>query len=240
MQLLDLTLPDPAANLALDEALLEHAEDATEPREVLRLWEPAEPLVVLGRSSRAHEEVHLATCRQLGVPVLRRTSGGLSIVTGPGCLMYAVVLSYELRPQLRLIDHAHREVLGTMVRALESLGLGVTRRGTSDLVLGTQKVSGNSLRCRRRNLLYHGTLLYDFPLDLIGKCLADPPRAPEYRAGRPHGAFVANLPAAVSDLRRAIAAAWQAQQPVADWPQELVAQLRRDKYCSDDWNLRHS
>ncbi len=37
---------------------------------------------------------------ELGIPVLRRASGGAAIVIGPGCLMYALVLSYELRPSL--------------------------------------------------------------------------------------------------------------------------------------------
>ena len=48
MKLLDLTLDSPAENLALDEALLEQAE-ADGPQEVLRLWEPESPLVVMGR-----------------------------------------------------------------------------------------------------------------------------------------------------------------------------------------------
>jgi len=87
MQFLDLTLAEAAANIALDEALLEAAESAPEPREVLRLWEPAAPLVVVGRSSHVAAEVHVENCRERGIPVIRRTSGGLSIVGGKGCLM---------------------------------------------------------------------------------------------------------------------------------------------------------
>ena len=47
-------------------------------------------MVVVGRSSRLDEEVHLDACRAAGVPVLRRPSGGAAIVSGPGCLMYAL------------------------------------------------------------------------------------------------------------------------------------------------------
>ena len=46
-------------------------------------------------------------------------------------------------------------------------------QGTSDLAIGDLKFSGNSARCRRRWLLYHGTLLYDFPLSLVAQCLQD-------------------------------------------------------------------
>ena len=83
MRYLDLTLPTPAENLALDEALLEEAESAARPTETLRIWEPSEPMVVVGRSSQAGVEVRLDRCCELGIPVLRRTSGGAAIVTGP-------------------------------------------------------------------------------------------------------------------------------------------------------------
>src|ERR1700749_4064597 len=124
MQFLDLTLPTAVENVALDEALLDAAEaSAAEAEsgargEVLRLWEPQETMVVVGNSSRLTEEVRFDACAARGVPVLRRASGGAAIVSGPGCLMYAVVLSYELRPELRLIDHAHHFVLDTIAEAL--------------------------------------------------------------------------------------------------------------------------
>jgi lipoate-protein ligase A len=238
MQFLDLTLAEAAANIALDEALLEAAESAPEPREVLRLWEPAAPLVVVGRSSHVAAEVHVENCRERGIPVIRRTSGGLSIVGGKGCLMYAVVLSYELRPALRSIDEAHREVLSTTIRALRPLVPELARRGTSDLVIGGRKVSGNSLRCKRRHLLYHGTLLYSFPLELIGDLLAEPPRAPDYRAGRPPAGFVAHLPASGIDLRAALATTWQAEEPMLEWPRALTEELTREKYSREEWNWR--
>ena len=98
MKLLDLTLETPAANLALDEALLETADEGADAGEVLRIWESPQPLVVVGRASRVADEVDEASCRAQGIPVLRRCSGGAAVVVGPGCLMYALVLSSRLRP----------------------------------------------------------------------------------------------------------------------------------------------
>jgi len=68
-------------------------------------------------------------------------------------------------------------------------------RGTSDLAVAERKFSGNSSRVKRGHLLYHGTLLYDFPLGLISDCLRTPPRQPHYRERRSHGEFVNNIPA---------------------------------------------
>jgi lipoate-protein ligase A len=236
MRYLDLTLPSPAENLALDEALLDEAEAFGRPRETLRLWEPSVPMVVVGRSSRLDEEVHLETCRQRKIAVLRRSSGGAAIVTGPGCLMYAVVLSYQLRPRLRMIDEAHRFVLGKLVEALRPLAPEIRLRGTSDLAQAQRKFSGNSVRCKRDHFLYHGTLLYQFPLELIDACLAMPPREPDYRHGRNHHAFVANLPVSAAAIRRALITAWEANEPCPDWPRESTARLVAEKYSQRTWN----
>ncbi len=240
MQLLSLTLADAAANVALDDALLEEADAAHHPREVLRLWEPATPLVVVGRSSHIAREVHIDACRKRGIPILRRGSGGLSVLSGPGCLMYAVVLSYQLRPTWRGVDAAHKQVTATLLRALSPLVPGIALRGSSDLTIGDRKVSGNSLRIKRTHFLYHGTLLYDFPLELIGECLCQPPREPAYRQGRSHADFVANMPVDASTLRTALISAWQSTGlPNDDWPRDRVEEIVAQRDAHEDWRLQH-
>ncbi|QDU31597.1 putative lipoate-protein ligase A [Anatilimnocola aggregata] len=239
MLLLDLTLPTAAENLALDEALLDSVDEQPAAPELLRLWECPQTAVVLGRSCRAAEEVDLAACEQADIPVLRRTSGGGTVLIGPGCLMFSLRLSYLARPHFRLLDQAHHEVLTTVAAAVNSVipNGRIEPRGTSDLAIGETKVSGNSLRCKRNFLLYHGTLLYDFDLTLVQQLLHPPPRQPEYRHQRPHRDFVTNLSADPLQLRSALAHHWQATKPTSDWPQELTARLERQRYGRAEWNL---
>ncbi len=229
-------MPTVAEDLALDEALLEAAETSQSRSECLRLWEPASAAVVVGRSSRLSAEVILANCLVDNVPVVRRTSGGAAIVAGPGCLMYSLVLSLELRPELRDVSVAHRFVLDRTIAAIGHLVPGVKCRGTSDLVIGDKKISGNSLRQRRRNLLYHGTLLYDFPLETIGRYLIMPPRMPDYRAARTHDDFVVNLPMKGGDVRRSLAETWTADVAYGDPPLADARRLAQEKYATASWN----
>jgi lipoate---protein ligase len=236
MDYLDLTLPTPAENLALDEALLVEAEAADSTRETLRLWEPQSLAVIVGRSSRVAGEVRTDVCRDQGVPILRRSSGGAAVVIGPGCLMYALVLSLETRPELRVVDEAHRFVLGSLGRALKPLAPEVRCRGISDLVVGEKKFSGNSIRMKRDWMLYHGTLLYDFPLDLIERLLTMPPREPVYRSGRPHREFVANLAIPAEAIRAGLRGGWEATEPCPDWPRTRTEQLVLDRYSRREWN----
>jgi len=237
MRYLDLTLPTPAENLALDEALLEEAEMAARPLETLRFWETSENMAVVGRSSRVETEVHQNVCRELGIPILRRPSGGAAIVTGPGCLMYALVLSYQNHPGLRAIAQAHAFVLDTLAKALAPLATGVSFCGTSDLAVGNLKFSGNSMRCRRGHFLYHGTILYDFPLEMISRCLKTPPRMPDYRDGREHDLFLANLPLPAHSIKQALISAFNAVESMNDWPRALTARLATEKYGNPQWNV---
>jgi lipoate---protein ligase len=234
VHLFDLTLQTPAENLALDEALLEAAE-AGEIGDVLRLWEPTQTFVVIGRSSRYADEVNVEACRAAAVPILRRVSGGAAIVTGPGCLMYSVIQTYEGREHLRMLDELHGQVLGTVRRALEPLVPGIAHLGTCDLVIGSQKVSGNAVRCKRDHFLYHGTLLYNFDLQTIRRFLKTPPREPDYRQGRSHTDFVTNLPLAAPTLRQSLTTTFEAQNKLIDWPQARTTALTRTRYTHDAW-----
>ncbi len=244
MQLLDLTLETAAANLALDEALLNSFEQrSVEPDAanradgILRLWAPASTAVVVGRSSQVADEVDQAFCRQQNIPILRRTSGGASVLTGPGCLMYSLILDLGQHAELRVVSAAHRFVLGRIQTALRGLSLEVEISGVSDLTVADRKVSGNSLRVLRNTLLYHGALLHDFPLALIGKCLRTAPRQPDYRRGRSHDEFVANLNAEPDGLKSAIMLAFGAEESLSPWPAAATQQLVVEKYSNDNWNF---
>jgi lipoate-protein ligase A len=247
MRRLELTLPTPAENLALDEALLDWAETENPEWEFLRVWESPEPIVVVGRSSRVGQEVHLEACQKWSIPILRRASGGAAVVAAPGCLIYAVVLSYALRPELKDIGRAHKFVLQRLAEHLNPIVAQrgtIVCQGTSDLVFderstgaGPRKFSGNSLRAKRTHLLYHGTLLYNCNLVLLETCLRMPPRRPEYRASRPHVDFVTNLPIDRTSLVAAIDRAWPTTENLRDWPRDRVAALVNDRLSQAHWNL---
>ncbi|MCA9240441.1 MAG: lipoate--protein ligase family protein [Planctomycetales bacterium] len=237
-----LTLPAPAENLALDHALLNSADAGAGAGEVLRLWEPAEPMVVLGRSSAASEEVDLDACAALRVPVLRRVSGGATIVSGPGCLMYAVLLDLNKRPEVRAVDRAHSLVFGALVSALRPVIPSLRCAGTSDLVVeqagGLLKCSGNSLRVGRNWLVYHGTLLYDFDLGLVSRVLREPRRQPDYRERRPHQDFLTNLPIDRTTLVECVRAAFGAGEALHEWPEEETRLLVAKHYGREEWILQ--
>jgi len=160
------------------------------------------------------------------------------VVIGTGCLMYGVLLKYAGREHLRMLDNAHRYVLDVLVSALKPLIREAMHVGTSDLAIADRKFSGNSLRCKRDHLLYHGTVLYDFDLTLIDRLLAMPPREPDYRAGRSHPDFITNAGASAVEIRQAIQNGFHAAESLVDWPRLRMQQLVATRYSSDAWNLK--
>jgi lipoate-protein ligase A len=236
MKLLDYTLPTAAENLALDEALLTAADGGCG-EAVLRLWESREVAVVLGSGGSVAIDVNAATCEADQVPILRRASGGGTVVLGPRCLCYSLVLSYDSAPGLYEIPSSNRYVLGRIITALASRILSRVD-GTSDLTLGGVKFSGNAQQRKRHYFLHHGTLLCGFDLALIGKYLNTPERQPEYRRERGHAEFITNLPLSVAEAKQLLVAEWQADGAYDPLPLEKVKDLVSEKYSRDEWNRR--
>ena len=181
--------------------------------------------------------MNLPAAQSAGVPVFRRVSGGAAVVAGPGCLMYALLLSYQKRPHLRMLDQVHQTVMDALVAALEPMEPRVGWLGTCDVVVAGRKVSGNSLRCRRDWLVYHGTLLLDMDLALIDQFLLHPPREPEYRQRRKHTEFVANLGLPVELVIANLAKAWNATPSDPTLPHERIQRLVDQRYQNRSWNF---
>lgn len=238
MLYLDLTLPTPEANLACDEALLDHCEEERD-LGILRFWESPEPFVVLGLGSRYSREADAAACEARGIPILRRCSGGGAVVQGPGCLSYALVLRIEENGPLERIDTANAFVMERHRRLLaDATGLPVRRQGATDLTVRQRKFSGNAQRRRRRFLLFHGTFLLDFPIGLMEEVLPHPPKAPRYRGRRPHRAFLTNLDRPAPLVKGLLKRCWNAAPDGAKVPADAIESLVERKYSLRSWTER--
>lgn len=233
---LDLTLPSPAENLACDEALLD-ACDAGSAAQTLRFWASPVYFAVVGYSNAVAREVNVQACRREGVPILRRCSGGGTVLQGPGCLNYALVLRFDDSSPLGTIGGANRHIMKRNAQALEqAIGRPVQIRGITDLAVGELKFSGNAQRRKRQALLFHGTFLLNFDLDRLGRLLQFPSQQPDYRLDRSHGAFVTNLDVEPGVIKAALRSAWNASDELTSVPD--CAGLVREKYLTDDWNER--
>ena len=261
MKYLDLTLPTAPENLACDEALLDSCEEEFS-HEILRFWEPREYFVVVGYANHVAREVDRTACDAERVPVLRRCSGGGTVLQGPGCLNYSLILNIEENPPLQNITSANRFIMERNRAAMEALvrsadlqigvsgealdprrsgdrrSVAISIEGHTDLAIGGRKFSGNAQRRRRRFLLFHGTFLLRFDLARIGRFLPLPSKQPAYRAGRAHRDFLTNLPAPAEAVKAALQHAWGAHDRLEIVPHDTITALARDKYATGGWSLK--
>jgi lipoate-protein ligase A len=239
MKYLDVTFPTPQQNLACDETLILFCEDSSYDDEILRFWQPADYFVVLGHSGKVHSEIELASCQANRIPILRRCSGGGTVLQGPGCLNYSLILRINNRDSLRNVSRTNSFVLGSLKQALEPLiGEGVEIQGHTDLAFGMRKFSGNAQYRKRRFLLFHGTFLLHFDISFLEKLLPVPAKQPAYRQNRTHGNFLTNVNLPPDNIKEALKQTWSVEEEFKNVPSEAIERLAREKYSRDEWNLK--
>jgi lipoate-protein ligase A len=233
-----LTLSDPAKNLACDEALLELCERGGE-NGILRVWEPDNYFVVVGYSNKVSREVNVAACQELAIPILRRFTGGGTVLQGPGCVNYTLAVRNEFAGIPADLTHSYRFVLGRHLTALASyVAEPIEIEGISDLVTTGRKFSGNAQHRKRRCSLYHGTILLRFDIAVMEKFLPMPSKEPVYRRGRSHATFLSNLSVTSIEAREALRRAWRAEEELQGVPSAEIDQLVRERYSRSEWNFK--
>ncbi|MSU20549.1 MAG: lipoate--protein ligase family protein [Pedosphaera sp.] len=238
MKCLELTLPSPEANLACDEALIDLCESGFED-EILRFWEPKDYFVVLGYANKASEEVHLGVCREKQIPVLRRCSGGGTVVQGPGCLNYSLVLRIRDAGPLLSITQTNTFIMKAHKEAIESVVMRpVEVQGHTDLSIHQLKFSGNAQRRKRHCLIFHGTFLLDFDLSILEELLPIPSKQPSYRENRSHTDFLVNLKIAPAPVKECLKKAWNITGALDTIPWRAIDELVKKRYSRPEWNYR--
>jgi lipoate-protein ligase A len=182
-------------------------------------------------------EVNLAACREENVGIYRRCSGGGTVLQGPGCLNYALVLNVARNQALRKTSAANSYIMARQRQALAGvLGRTVRVEGITDLSLDGRKFSGNAQRHKRQALMFHGTFLLHFNISLMEKFLPLPSRRPDYRQNRTHDQFLTNLEAPAALIKSALREAWSAAE-FCEMPPVIPPRLEQ-KYAGEEWNLK--
>lgn len=180
--------PSVEENLALDVALAKSVSSTG--RSLLRFWWGDGPAVVMGSSERIEAVVNADACAALSVPILKRCSGGGTVLQTSGVLNYSLITPAPSTLDVRAAFRQGTDVIRTILRSFGVVGIA---SGTSDVAVGGRKISGNAQAWRWKSLLVHGTLLIDFDFDLAEKLLRHPSREPDYRRGRSHRDFLITL-----------------------------------------------
>lgn len=143
---------DPFYNLAFEEFLFtSFLED-----DVFLLWRN-EPCMVVGSYQNICREVRPARLRRMGIPILRRISGGGAVYHDLGNINYSCITRQD-----GPVDYD--KSLHPILTALNAVGVPARKNRTCDIAIGEAKISGSAQRAAGGRLLHHGTLLFDADL----------------------------------------------------------------------------
>ena len=155
------------------------------------LWIPDKSYIVLGASNNAKDAVVEETTVRDNIVVLKRRTGGQTVMLTPNNIIISAVITDEnvMKPKdvfIRFNDH----IMGAIAK---NHTVQFSTRGISDIAMGEKKILGSSMYRGKGKLFYHAVLNFNEPSSTFQKYLKHPSNEPDYRKGRQHHEFVTSL-----------------------------------------------
>lgn len=241
--------------MAIDEAVLSARMEGLVP-DTLRFycWKPS--AVSIGKFQRVENEVQLENCKQRGVDVVRRITGGGTVYhDSEDEITYSVVASKESLEADDIAD-VYARIYSGLTEALGALGVTAdfnegNSRACPNLTVNGRKISG-SAQCHKRGVvLQHGTILAKVNLERMFTYLRVPwarscmqvVSVARHKITSLYDELGKNVSTAevnhalIEGFRKALNVEL-VNGELTLYERELAERLCKQKYASDDWNLK--
>jgi len=166
-------------NMATDSAMLADCEQGRIPPTV-RLYGWSEPAITVGYSQNTEAELDLERCRELGIAMVRRPTGGRALLHYRE-LTYAIVAPVSLAPFNRGLKATFQAVSEALLVGLQGLGIqgdlntgkarptpGVSRSPACfaslnhcEITVDGKKLVGSAQKRTSKAFLQHGSLIIE-------------------------------------------------------------------------------
>lgn len=254
-RLLRLETNDAFTNMAVDEAIMT-ARIAGSVSNTLRFyrWKPS--AVSVGRFQEILKEVNVENCRRHGVDIVRRITGGGAVYHDrDGEITYSVIVNEK---DLGFVDvvSAYNIICNGLIEAAKILGIRADfhpgdPKQCPNITISGRKISGSAQHRRRGVLLQHGTLLVDIDLEKMfrflkvpwAKSLMDVLTIAQKRLTSVQHELKSSV--STDDAYQALVRGFEkalkiqlAKGELTSYEQALAENLRREKFATEDWNLK--
>lgn len=136
--------------LAMEEFVARHIDEP----DCFFMWQ-VEPSVIFGRNQVLENEVNVAYCREHGIKLYRRKSGGGCVYADMDNLMLSYVTSEDH------VNFAFNRFINMVLLVLRKLGIAATGTAHNDVMIGDRKVCGTACYHLEGRSIVHSTMLYD-------------------------------------------------------------------------------
>lgn len=136
--------------LAMEEFVARHISEP----DCFFMWQ-VEPTVIFGRNQVVENEVNLEYCREHGIHVVRRKSGGGCVYADMDNLMLSMVTDGDN------VGFTFNRFVTMIQLALHKIGVSATSTSHNDIMIGDRKVCGTAFYQLPKRSIVHSTMLYD-------------------------------------------------------------------------------
>ena len=140
--------------LAMEEFVARHTDEP----DAFFMWQ-VEPSVIFGRNQVLENEVNVAYCREHGISLYRRKSGGGCVYADMDNLMLSFVTSEEN------VNFAFNRFVNMVLLVLRKLGIAATGTSHNDIMIGDRKVCGTACYHLEGRSIVHSTMLFNTNMD---------------------------------------------------------------------------
>jgi len=172
-RLLDTGSLPAAANMALDKVILAARSQDIVPNTV-RFLQFSPHCVLVGYHQAVELEVEEEYCFQHGIEINRRITGGGNLYWDEGQLGWEVFARKDTPGIPVRLNDMYRLMCECAVAGLVRLGIRASYRPANDIEVGGRKISGTGGTEIGDAFMYQGSLLTDFDVDTMVKCLKLP------------------------------------------------------------------
>jgi lipoate-protein ligase A len=172
-RLLDTPPMSAAENMALDETLLELKGEGRTPN-TIHFLQFSPRAVLVGFHQSVQEEIRVEYCRQQGIDINRRVTGGGAIFFDESQLGWEVICDKSFFNATIPNQRLFRTLCEPVVTALGILGLQSEFRPRNDIEIRGRKISGTGGTESDGAFLFQGTMLTDFDVDTMLRALRIP------------------------------------------------------------------
>jgi len=172
-RLLDTGRLTAAENMTLDEVLLK-AKNSQKILNTIRFLQFHPTAVLLGYHQSLEQEIRVDFCRNAGIDINRRITGGGTIFFDETQIGWEIICDKEFF-QMGVVDTSFFDRLSQpLISSLKELGIKASFRPRNDIEINGRKISGTGGTEEENVFLFQGTLLVDFDITTMLKALRIP------------------------------------------------------------------
>jgi len=215
---------------------------------VMMIWQ-ADKCAMVGSNQIAEAEVNLSRAELEGVKIVRRSSGGGTIYTDLGTLLFTVI---QPKPaESDSFEVAKKTVTEPIIDVLNKLGVPAMLKGRNDIVVDGKKISGLAQYVRCGRMCTHGSLLFDTDLEMLAQIISPDDEKIRSKALRSVRSRVTNIKESLN-YRYSTQEFWNTlkrelflrqsicEQTLSADDYAQTEQIYQKKYCNDLWTYGQS